>query len=127
MKESYTTDLSTMRDLPHDLKIATWFLFGDTGVSSETILSVMTGAYKIGKDRHNNSTPRDVWDFARCVKLLELFPEWKCRINEVGTVFPHWASLCAKWDEAEAVYAAIRHLPQETIWKAAEEKLHGMF
>jgi len=58
-----------------------WLHGLDTGVSSETIYSVMTG--------HNVLTcgegdaPHDPGDFGRCYRLLKLFPEWRERLAEV--------------------------------------------
>lgn len=80
-----------------------WLAGGDTGISSKTIWSVMTGR-RIG-DRHwRPDVPRDPDDFGRCHRLLETFPGWRWRMPEVASVHPEWSRLVAAWDELTVLY-----------------------
>lgn len=55
-----------------------WSLAGDTGISSEAIAAHMSG-YSNGR----MMPPSDADDRGRCVRLLELIPEWIPRLNEM--------------------------------------------
>ena len=76
-----------------------WFCGGDTGISSQTIWSVMTG-YRVERVGH----PSDPSDFGRCYRLLKLFPEWRARLGEGTAAHPSWISLVAHWDELTSLY-----------------------
>lgn len=76
-----------------------WLLGDDTGASSKTILSVMTGN-KISYP----SVPIDTSDFGRCVRILEKFPDWKVRLNEVSELYPEWGPLVEAWSELTELY-----------------------
>lgn len=80
-----------------------WLMSGDTGTSSKTICSVMTGsdAPEFGPD-----VPHDADDFGRCYRLLELFPEWRGRLPEVAAKYPKWGPMVVAWDELSALYEA---------------------
>lgn len=80
-----------------------WLMSGDTGTSSKTICSVMTGSDtpKFGPD-----VPHDADDFGRCYRLLQLFPDWRRRLPEVAAVHPKWGPMVAAWDELTALYEA---------------------
>ena len=79
-------------------KLVEWLLSDDTGTSSLTIVSVMTGVPL--KDRYPD-TPHDAHDLDRCVRLLKRFPAWRSRLHEVAEVYPRWAALVREWDELE--------------------------
>jgi hypothetical protein len=87
-------------------KAVAWLRGGDTGMSSETILEVMTG---IPVKRH--SIPWDPADFGRCHRLLQAFPEWEARLGEVATRFPEWKPLVDNWPKLKEIY--IRDEPTE--------------
>lgn len=78
-----------------------WLMSGDTGTSSKTICSVMTGsdAPSFGAD-----VPHDAGDFGRCHRLLRLFPDWRPRLPEVAEKYPKWGPMVAAWDELTALY-----------------------
>jgi hypothetical protein len=76
-----------------------WLQSGDTGISSETIWSVMTG-HPAGR----YGVPRDPADFGRCHRLLALFPTWRERLPEVTVRFPEWALLIEAWPELTRLY-----------------------
>ncbi len=80
----------------------TWASGDDTGVSSKAILKVMTGQ-TISDDYCH---PHDGQDLARCVRLLDIIPEWRPRINEMKAVSDEWAALSAVWPELEGLHRA---------------------
>lgn len=57
-----------------------WALSGDTGISSETLANFM-----LGYPQHTNlaGPPSDAGDRGRCIRLLELIPEWIPRLPEL--------------------------------------------
>lgn len=77
---------------------AQWMAGSDTGLSSKTLWAHMVGmAYR------DIRAPLDPADLGRCVRLLNIFPEWKPRITEMAA-YPEWAGIVAKWDELAALY-----------------------
>jgi hypothetical protein len=78
-----------------------WLLGNDTGVSSKTILAVMTGT---PEPRFGPDCPHDADDFGRCYRLLQHFPEWRARLAEVSDRYPIWGPLVEHWAELEAIY-----------------------
>lgn len=78
-----------------------WMMSGDTGMSSETILSVMEGT-----PCRYPSEPADPSDFGRCHRLLQHFPHYRERLGEVVAQYPVWTALVRHWDELAALYEA---------------------
>lgn len=75
-----------------------WIAGDDTGVSSKMIWAHMLNVTcKPPWWRY----PSDPADLGRCLRLLELVPEWKQRIKEMAEHGPTWAALVAHWDELE--------------------------
>lgn len=82
---------------------AQWLFGTETGSSSTSIFAVFCGdnlkakAYRQGK----GSTPRDCADLSRCFRLLEKFPEWESRLEEVASAYPDskWPKIIPRWDE----------------------------
>lgn len=81
------------------MKPMEWLLGDDTGISSKTIFSVMTGTPCAW-----TGTPLDPSDFGRCYRLLALFPEWRDRMHEVSAAYPAWTRLVESWGELTALY-----------------------
>lgn len=77
-----------------------WLMGDDTGISSKTICSVMTGSAA----PEWADTPSDPDDFGRCYRLLALFPLWRSRLPEVAAKYPKWGPMVAAWDELVALY-----------------------
>jgi len=78
-----------------------WLLnSGDTGLSSEAIARHMLGLESHG--RRPWAYPLDPADMGRCLRLLELIPEWMPRLHEMASYCPEWAALIARWDEIAA-------------------------
>lgn len=57
-----------------------WALSGDTGVSSETLACHMLEY----PQKRRSSPPSDASDRGRCIRLLELIPEWIPRLPELA-------------------------------------------
>jgi len=72
---------------PLDQRVLFWALSGDTGTSSETLCAYFTG----NPQRRFSGAPSDGADRGRCIRLLELVPEWIPRLDElkqldIGTI-----------------------------------------
>jgi hypothetical protein len=80
-----------------------WVISDDTGLSSKTIWSTLTGQVL---PRLWASVPWDSADFGRCYRLLMRFPEWRARLPEVAAAHSEWKPLVARWDELTALYEA---------------------
>lgn len=91
-----------MSELPAGAKAL--FSQGDVGVSSRTIVAVLTredwilGAYGSG-------IPHDDDDFGRCVRMLRATPGWEDRIYELAAA-PEWGPLVGIWTELTALHDA---------------------
>lgn len=81
-----------------------WIIGSDTGISSETIWSVMMGAADFENRPFGFDVPHDPSDFGRCYRLLKHFPEWRERLNEVAKRFPKWVPMIREWDKMVAIY-----------------------
>ena len=66
---------------PVEQRALFWALSGDTGVSSKSIMAHMVGALK--SDAFGMQPPSDSSDRGRCIRLLELIPEWLPRLDEM--------------------------------------------
>lgn len=60
-----------------------WALSDDTGISSEAIAAHMTANPK----PRFTSPPSDAADRGRCIRLLELIPEWIPRLSELAKLY----------------------------------------
>ena len=64
---------------PIEQRALFWALSGDTGVSSETLCAFMTNNQR----GRYSSPPSDASDRGRCIRLLELIPEWIERLPKI--------------------------------------------
>lgn len=79
-------------DVPPD--VVRWLAFGERGVSSETIVSQLTGLQV-----RSLSHPHDPDDLRRCVLMLDACPSLAARIGEMRSASPEWAALVDVWSE----------------------------
>ena len=79
-----------------------WLKQGDTGISSLTIYSVMTGEDVLGS--FGPDVPHDPSDFGRCYRLLKLHPEWVARLPELAQKYPAWTALVREWPRMTELY-----------------------
>lgn len=82
-------------------RIVTWMSSCDAGISSKAICAHM--ATGILSDRF--SYPRDPADLGRCLRLLNLFPEWLPRMGEMAQYGAGWAGLARRWEEVSVSMA----------------------
>jgi hypothetical protein len=85
-----------------------WITNGDTGISSETIWTALSGTQMTG-GCWRPGTPIDASDFGRCYRLLQVMPEWRARIGEVADRYPAWRPMAEAWEELTALYEAEVH------------------
>ena len=89
-------------------RIIIWCLYGERGVSSNTICSVLSEIEKpeemIGSGVNDYDTPHDPDDFRRCYLLLKLIPEWVDKLYLVAEKFPRWKGFVKNWDVMTALY-----------------------
>lgn len=102
VREHGRTLLEAMRDAERstERRALLWLAGNDCGMSSQAICHHMLGLPSDG------SYPHDPSDLGRCLRMLELFPEWKPRMPEMATYSPEWAALAARWDELAAMMDA---------------------
>lgn len=91
-----------------------WASGRDTGTSSLTIYSILTG---LPSPHGHYSVPWDPADFGRCYRLLKLFPAWRGRLGEVAEKEPTWKPLVREWD-------ALTRLYEEELPKGKAPKLY---
>lgn len=95
-----------------------WVTGPDTGRSSRAIFAVMTDLpVEAVTSERVAPVPSDPGDFARCVRLLDLFPAWRVRITDMGAYSPAWAALVSQWDELETLYRTkLPDGPHHRLW-----------
>lgn len=92
---------NTAATTPLPLTVFTnWLAFGERGLSSEAIVSHLTGQ-RLGGRFHDRCVhyPHDPDDFRRCQLLLEAVPLAGLLFPAMQTASPEWARLVAAWDE----------------------------
>lgn len=80
-----------------------WVMGADTGMSSLTIWSCITG--KTPPHGHRYHRPMDGDDFGRCLRLVRAFG-WRNRLSEVSDRRPEWRPIVDAWDELAALHDA---------------------
>ena len=78
-----------------------WAVSRDTGSSSKALCAHMSG----GKSEGAADYPHDPDDLGRCLRLLQLVPEWKSRIAEMAVYGAGWAGLVKIWPQIAAAMA----------------------
>lgn len=85
--------------------IESWYTNGDTGTSSLVIAHVLHRPNKLFTNGTlKEDVPRDPADFGRCVRLLDLMPQWRALLPAVADVSPAWRAMVQHWSELEALY-----------------------
>lgn len=77
-----------------------WLAFGERGLSSEAIVSHLTGT-SVGRYDHT-AHPHDPDDYRRCARLLRDVPLAALAFPSMATCSPQWARLVEAWDEIGA-------------------------
>src|SRR3972149_8048417 len=82
-----------------------WLHGIDTGISSKAIVSIMENVpVELVNGRWGYGDPLDPADLGRCIRLLEIMPDYRARLPEMSAVSPQWAALVNHWDELAALY-----------------------
>ncbi|MCT9827422.1 hypothetical protein [Pseudomonas veronii] len=79
-------------------RVISWLLSDDTGASSTSICAHMLG------EPCEGYAPSDCSDLGRCLRLLDLVPEWAPRLHEMATYGPDWKGLLEQWDQIVHLY-----------------------
>ena len=99
-RDQLAADLEAAReDVSIERRALLWLAGGDSGMSSKAICYHMLGM------KSDGSFPLDPSDLGRCLRLLELFPEWKPRMGEMARYSAQWAALVERWDELAEMMA----------------------
>lgn len=88
-----------------------WIIGRDTGISSKTIWAVMMRFAHVDVGPFGFDVPHDPSDFGRCYRLLNHFPEWKARLQDVARCFPKWVPMVREWASLVELYE--QGLPSE--------------
>ena len=89
---------------------ADWLATGERGISSEAIVSHLTGV-SVGSWRYGHDYPRDPADFRRCQLLLDAVPLARLGLPTMADRSPEWARLVGAWDEIAALIEEERAAP----------------
>lgn len=125
------TDMSLPNGSTTNSQALSWVVSDDTGSSSLTIWAVMMGVTsptgRSSRFMTLGTPPADPDDFGRCVRLLDLVPEWKNRLAEVSSRYPRWEPLIRHWDELTTLY--FQEVPTHQgsaprLYKRMQELLH---
>ncbi len=82
------------------LQLIAWFLSGDVGTSSETIVA----AYFDFNHQGGISHPHDAGDLGRCIKLLNEVPILNDSLPRLAELDPHWKALFVNWKSLKKAY-----------------------
>jgi hypothetical protein len=93
-----------------DKRLAEWFAGNDTGLSSKCVALFLSAGVS------NGSTPSDLNDWGRCMRLLERIPEWKPRMAEMAEAGGGWPALAKRWAELSGVWEAETGTPAPPVW-----------
>jgi hypothetical protein len=75
-----------------------WLQYGNRGISSETIVTHLTGVH-IVNNYFGLEHPHDPSDLNRCVELMKTAPEIKEEFYRMKEVSNIWSVLVDHWDE----------------------------
>jgi hypothetical protein len=97
-----------------------WMASQDTGISSETMFSAITGVPVAMRD-----IPHDMADVGRCVRMLRRLPDLRPQIEKVILQHKEWMPFIDCWKELERLYdecVAFERLPAEEKAKMKKRK-----
>lgn len=77
-----------------------WLASGDTGISSKTMLSAITGI----PISERPDVPGDIADVGRCVRMLRKCPDLRGQLQKVIDKHKEWMPYIDCWKELEKLY-----------------------
>lgn len=86
-----------------------WANGWDMGVSSASIYRAFMGHVPSAWSEattYPNDAPYDDADLGRCVRLLDIMPEWRGRLDELAQRVPAFAPLVPEWARLEELHRA---------------------
>lgn len=83
-----------------DKRLAQWLAGRDTGLSSECVALFLSAGVS------NGSSPMDMNDWGRCMRLLDIMPEWKGRMAEMAEAGGRWPAFAKRWAELADTWQA---------------------
>ena len=96
MFPSQSSEMTGLKTL--ERRVISWLLSDDTGASSLSICAHMLG------EPCEGYAPSDCSDLGRCLRLLDLVPEWTPRLHEMATYGPDWKGLIDQWEQIVHLY-----------------------
>jgi len=90
-----------------------WLAKGERGISSEAIVSHLTGVNILRRNQFNTH-PSDPSDFNRCSKLLKACPEIKAKFYRMKEVSVIWEKLVENWDTLERMLKDAKEQERQT-------------
>lgn len=94
--------VSTQANMQITPNINEWLANGERGISSEAIVSHLTGI-NVGSRHWFSNHPSDPDDLRRCALLIKSAPEIRAELHRMGEVSEVWKKLVAEWDELVAL------------------------
>jgi hypothetical protein len=103
-KKTWVRPPDPVPDMSQDMaaRIEWWKQHGKRGVSSNTMLEVITG-HTCTSGAFGRSHPYDIWDFRRCYWLLRTVPELRDGFPQLAKQSATWARVVARWDDLLAL------------------------
>lgn len=100
---------NTRRKPPEHLPIilfADWLVNGQTGLSSMSIVSHVTGnpCHGFFNGLPNDFAPYDYGDFDRCMRLIKAVPLVRPHLHVMRDVSDEWKRIIDRFDELETAY-----------------------
>lgn len=89
--------------IPQYLDVVFWLAFGERGLSSEALAHHLSGLPIVKKQQDLNHTPRDSYDFRRCLLMLEACPSIASKLHTMATVSHDWARLVTFWEDLRKI------------------------
>ena len=88
-------------DAAQQKAIADWLTGGDTGASSEYMVTLLSGRKPAGY-----AYPRDLADLGRCIRAIKALPFLRERMGDYWKDDAYWRAIVKHWNGFEALYDA---------------------
>lgn len=108
--------------------VVKWLLGTDTGASSRAIVAWMERDTEYDPEDHRYHAanyPHDPSDLGRCIRLLNIAPDYRARIAEMGLICPEWNALASEWASLEYRYLS-NAFDKELQWTATYSRMREL-